>query len=124
LKLRRDQLWQDKSRSAQNDHESDLRCIHFIAWANGELGGYVQYEPSTHRLRQLVVGAAFRGRQLGSRLVERVKHEAEQRGIRELKVHAWNRSTEFYEKQGFRACGAIQKDGAVHWQPMTTPLDE
>jgi predicted GNAT family N-acyltransferase len=104
-------------------NEGDSRSIHYVARTADRLAGYAQYDPVTARLRQMVVVSKQRGGQLGRTLVECVRDEARRRGERELRVHAWTRSIDFYRRVGFEAVGEVHSDARVPWQAMTLRLD-
>jgi len=118
LALREEHLFPEEGKTRSDYRESDARSVHFLARVEGEVAGYVQYDPQTNRLRQMVVVPAFRGARLGQALVDRVRAEAKGQGRAELRVHAWARSVAFYERAGFEVAGEERADGKVPWVPM------
>jgi GNAT superfamily N-acetyltransferase len=119
LALREEHLFPEEGKTRSDYRKSDARSVHFLARVEGEVAGYVQYDPGTNRLRQMVVVPAFRGARLGQALVDRVRAEARGQGRPELLVHAWDRSVAFYERAGFRVAGEKRSDGPVSWVPMS-----
>ncbi|PRP93057.1 bifunctional RNase H/acid phosphatase [Enhygromyxa salina] len=116
--LRARHLLEPEGKSLADYATSDARSVHLVALAEGELAGYVQYDPELGRLRQLVVGPRHRRSRLGRRLVGAVEDEARRDGRDELLVHAWVDSVGFYAALGFVARGAVESGAPVAWQAM------
>ena len=121
--LRQVELLDAEGRTIAGCNEDDARSIHFVARTADRLAGYVQYDPMANRLRQMVVVPEQRGGKLGRTLVECVRDEARRRGARELRVHAWTRSIDFYRRVGFEAVGEVHSDARVPWQAMCLRWD-
>lgn len=101
---------------------SDKRGIHFIALSNERLAGLVQYDPELNRLRQMLVLPDFRGLGVGYDLVESVVKECEKHNNRELWVHAWSVSRDFYRKAGFISQGEEYESNGIKCQKMKRVL--
>ena len=118
--LRERLLLSREGRSLESYRASDERSVHFLARMHGELAGAAQYDPEHGRLRQVVVAPEFRGARVGRALIESAREEAARDGRSKLIVHAWQESTEFYRRLGFRSSGELVED-AVPWQPLSIP---
>lgn len=135
LQLREKYLWSADGCTFEDDYaQSDLRSVHFFAVSENErmrmarsntvtatafVVGTVQYDPTTNRLRQLIVDPSHRGQNTGARLVEAVQNEAIRNyQQRFLKVHAWLESTSFYSQQGFVPKGDVYMSKGVPCQVM------
>jgi predicted GNAT family N-acyltransferase len=124
--LRERYLWPVDGCTMENYAESDQNSIHFFAtWKekenhNGNTAiGTVQYDPTTNRLRQLIVEPSFRKLHAGTRLVDAVKEEVTHRYQQEyLKVHAWLDSAPFYARNGFKTRGDVYDSNGVMCQVM------
>jgi predicted GNAT family N-acyltransferase len=123
IELRQRCLWAVDGCSVDDYSETDRHAIHFFATTtiyderDGEIDtviGTVQYDPDMNQLRQLIVDESYRSQNVGSRLVDAVKEEANGRYEQEyLKVHAWLDSALFYAKNGFVAEGDVYKSNGV-----------
>ena len=118
--LRATQLLAPEGKTLAGCVESDARSLHVVAWAQGALAGYVQYDPELERLRQLVVAPASRGAGLGRRLVSAVEDEVRRQARGQLRVHAWIESRDFFGFMGFEAPGEVVggADGERAWIAM------
>jgi 2,3-bisphosphoglycerate-dependent phosphoglycerate mutase len=103
-----------------SDDETD--SIHFVARAEGETAGYVEFEPATGRLRQLIVSPSRRRARLGRRLVTKVVREAFIEACEEIIVHAPLDKVDFFGALGFEARGEVQGDEGQRWREMTKAL--
>jgi 2,3-bisphosphoglycerate-dependent phosphoglycerate mutase len=115
-------LHEAEGKSMLDYADSDARSVHFVAHAEGRVAGYVQFDPQTGRLRQLIVNPGHRSARLGRRLVIAVETEARAQGHSELRVHAWVSSAAFYRALGFAERGAVVSGEGVAWQPLGKPL--
>jgi 2,3-bisphosphoglycerate-dependent phosphoglycerate mutase len=111
-------LHEPEGKSLLDYADSDARSIHFVAHAEGRIAGYVQFDPHTGRLRQLIVDPRYRASRLGRRLVQVVEAEARAQGQQELLVHAWVSSVGFYRALGFAERGEIVSGDGVAWQAL------
>ncbi len=112
------ELLDPEGRTIADCDEDDARSVHFVARSADRLVGYVQYDPEANRLRQMIVVKDLRGGKLGRTLVERVRDESRRRGQKELRVHAWTGSIDFYRRVEFEAAGEVHADDRVPWQAM------
>ena len=95
-------LHEAEGKSMQDYVESDARSVHFVAHVEDRIAGYVQFDPGTARLRQLIIDPKHRGERLGRRLVAAVEAEARTQGRAELLVHAWEESLGVLSRAGVR----------------------
>ena len=84
-----------------------------------------QWDPSTCRLRQVIVSSQYRGHGVGSSLVRKVLEEAREEGRSRVLVHALQESQQFYSKQGFSKLGDpyLSGDKQVTCQKMEAVLE-
>ena len=87
--------------------------------------GMAQWDPSTCRLRQVIVSSQYRGQGVGSSLVRKVLEEARQEGRERVLVHALQESKQFYSKLGFTELGDpyLSGDKQITCQKMVTVLE-
>ena len=52
------------------------------------------------------------------------RDDARRRGQKELRVHAWTGSIDFYRRVGFEAVGEVHADARVSWQAMMLRWDD
>jgi len=130
LEARRRLLWAHESGvGASAYEESDARSVTFVCVLEGSEtpAGQVQYDPSTRRLRQMVVLPQFRKLGIGCALVRAVASihaekvaggsvngpGAEGDASPPLRVHAWQRSEAFYTRCGFAREGDPYESNGV-----------
>ena len=89
-----------------------------VAHVEDRVAGHVQFDPSSGRLRQLIIRPEHRRERLGRRLVAAVEAEARAQGRGELLVHAWAASLGFYRAMGFEERGPIVSGEGVPWQAL------
>ncbi len=122
--LRQKHLLEPEGKFPEDYHSIDRRSVAFVAVVEGRPAGFVQFDPDSCRLRQLVVDPGFRGRRLGSRLVGAVAQEAKRHGQTTLLVNAWTKSASFYARTGFVSAGDEVDARPIPWVPMEMALDE
>ncbi len=115
-------LHEAEGKSMHDYADSDARSVHFVAHVEDRVAGYVQFDPDTGRLRQLIIRPEHRGGRLGRRLVGAVEAEARASGRSELLVHAWVASLGFYRAMGFEERGAVVSGEGVPWQALRKVL--
>lgn len=93
----------------------DPQCLHVVAEsANGDVIGTARVLP-TGQIGRMAVAAEWRGRGVGSALLEALMALAREHGIGEFFLHAQATAVPFYESRGFRAVGeAFLEAGIVH----------
>lgn len=93
--------------------ELDAVSRHVIARdGNGEVVGTGRLLPDGH-IGRMAVLAAWRGRQVGRALMERLIAEAAQQQLRPLLLHAQVQAIGFYEKLGFVAEGPTFMEAGI-----------
>ena len=122
LKLREEHLFKRESLTRMSYADLDERSIHFLAYKDDRLAGFVQYDPEGNRLRQLLVLSEFRGNGVGQELVAAVREEAMRHGQKHLFVHSWKDSSAFYAKCGFVLEGEPYLSHSIVCQRMRYPL--
>ena len=93
------------------DHE----CVQVLAsWGDGEIVGTARMLPDGH-VGRIAVHKAWRGRGVGTRLVEYLTEVAREQGIAEIYLHSQSQAAEFYSRLGFEIRGdAFMEAGIEH----------
>jgi predicted GNAT family N-acyltransferase len=79
----------------------DAQCVHVLAdLENGEPVGTARMLPDGH-VGRIAVHAAWRGRGVGTRLVEYLIEVAREQGLTEIYLHSQAQAAEFYACLGF-----------------------
>lgn len=89
--------------------------------ADGQPIGTGRLTPE-RRIGRMAVLPGWRGRGVGSALLDALLHAARQRGWREVALHAHDDAVGFYLRHGFAAAGGRFVEGGVEQQAMTRPL--
>ncbi|MGH6628644.1 MAG: GNAT family N-acetyltransferase [Burkholderiales bacterium] len=84
--------------------EFDSLCQHVVAEAAGQAIGTGRLLPDGH-IGRMAVLESWRGRGVGSALLEALLRLARDRGIRRVRLNAQSRSMAFYRRHGFVAEG-------------------
>jgi ribosomal protein S18 acetylase RimI-like enzyme len=106
--------WDDATKRAFVEHQYAAQDAHYRQHYEGatldviEVGGeragrlYVHRGPSDIRIMDIAIAPAFRGRGIGTQLLERLAEEARESG-RKLSIHveANNPARRLYERMGF-----------------------
>lgn len=74
------------------------------------------------RIGRMAVLPGWRGRGVGSVLLEALLHAARQRGWREVGLHAHGEAVAFYQRHGFAPVGGRFVKGGIDQQAMRRPL--
>ncbi len=83
----------------------DRECVHVLAQVGeGEIIGTARMLPDGH-VGRIAVHKQWRGRGVGTRLVEHLTKVARERGIAEIHLHSQVQAAEFYSRLGFEARG-------------------
>ncbi|MEC7988168.1 MAG: GNAT family N-acetyltransferase [Myxococcota bacterium] len=113
LQLREEFLLPKEGLTVSDYRESDARSVHFAAFLKSALLGFVQYDPISHRIRQMLVTPEARLQGIGKRLIQEVLKE-----YPKPKVHAWKASEPFYIRCGFVPKGEAYLSNGVWCQRM------
>ncbi len=84
--------------------EFDALCQHVVAEAAGQAIGTGRLLPDGH-IGRMAVLESWRGRGVGSALLETLLRLARDHGIRRVRLNAQSRSVAFYQRHGFVAEG-------------------
>ncbi|HHO67402.1 MAG TPA: GNAT family N-acetyltransferase [Gammaproteobacteria bacterium] len=82
----------------------DTAAIHALAEVDGHAVGTGRLLPDGH-IGRLAVLRDWRGRGIGTALLEALVEAARRQGLARVYLGAQAQATGFYEKHGFRACG-------------------
>lgn len=98
----------------------DAIAIHFVAYDEGNrpIGTcriFTVDDPQIYLLGRLAVVKDYRGKGLGSEIVEHAENYVKEIGGKELRLHAQCRVAKFYEKIGYTSFGEIEEEeGCPH----------
>jgi len=91
------------------DHE----CVHVLAQINeGEAIGTARMLPDGH-VGRIAVHKKWRGRSVGTRLVEFLTDVARDRRFAEIHLHSQAQAAEFYSRLGFEARGETFMEAGI-----------
>jgi predicted GNAT family N-acyltransferase len=100
----------------------DAACVHALALdAHGAPIGCARLLPDGH-IGRVAVLAAWRGRGVGSALLERLVDEARARGHAHVRLNSQVQATDFYARHGFRPDGAPFEEAGIAHQAMVRRL--
>ena len=100
------------------DHE----CVHVLARVGeGETIGTARMLPDGH-VGRIAVHKEWRGRGVGTRLVEYLTEVARGRGFAEIHLHSQVQATEFYSRLGFEARGDTFMEAGIEHVLMLRTL--
>jgi predicted GNAT family N-acyltransferase len=87
--------------------EHDLAALHVLGEIDGEpvACGRIRYQGDRAFLQRLAVRRAWRGRAIGSALLDFMLTECRKDGFRRFDLHAQIQAEAFYSRHGFSACG-------------------
>ncbi len=98
--------------------ELDAECLHFLAEdANGNPIGTGRLLPDGH-IGRMAVLREWRGRGVGSALLQRLMEEGRKRNFSTLVLAAQLQAMPFYEKAGFHAEGEVFDDAGIPHRNM------
>lgn len=100
----------------------DPDCTWFVALAEDAVVAVARLTPAG-RVGRMAVLPAWRGRGLGSRLLELAIATARQRGSHRLELHAQSHALGFYERLGFRTVGAEFLEAGIPHRRMFLNLE-
>jgi len=100
------------------DHE----CVHLLARVGeGEIVGTARMLPDGH-VGRIAVHKGWRGRGVGTRLVENLTEVARERGFAEIRLHSQVQAAEFYSRLGFDARGDTFMEAGIEHVLMVRTL--
>lgn len=82
--------------------QQDLQCVHAVAYSNGQPIGTGRLLPDGH-IGRIAVKANYRGKGVGSGLLDALINEARRRSHLEVVLSAQTHALEFYSRRGFVA---------------------
>jgi predicted GNAT family N-acyltransferase len=83
----------------------DAQCVHVLACLDdGEPVGTARMLPDGH-VGRIAVHAGWRGRGVGTRLVEHLMEVAREQGLAEIYLHSQAQAADFYARLGFETRG-------------------
>jgi predicted GNAT family N-acyltransferase len=104
--------------------ERDARCVHALAHADGKAVGTGRLlpreedAPAVAHVGRMAVLAEWRGRGIGSRILEALIGEARERGDRQVALSAQIHALEFYRGHGFEPVGEIYEEAGIPHRKM------
>jgi predicted GNAT family N-acyltransferase len=101
--------------------EMDEACAHAVAFEDGIPVATGRLLPDGH-IGRMAVLKRWRGRGVGSRLLERLIEEARRRGDREVALSAQVHAVAFYRAHGFREEGGEYMEAGIAHQAMRRAL--
>ena len=128
LVLRKTYSFPIEDTKQETHSEADRVNVHFVAIIHGHpddtdsVIGCVQYDPSSNRLRQMVVDPAYQSQGIGSKLVDLCKLEAIQNGHDTLRVTASHKAIAYFRSKGFVAVDTANSSKEIMYQCMECKL--
>jgi predicted GNAT family N-acyltransferase len=101
--------------------EMDEKCLHALAFQDGNPVGTGRLLPDGH-IGRMAVLKAWRGRGIGARILGRLIDEARTRGDREVVLSAQVGAIAFYRRHGFVEEGAEYMDAGIPHRQMRRSL--
>ncbi|OGA08308.1 MAG: GNAT family N-acetyltransferase [Betaproteobacteria bacterium RIFCSPHIGHO2_12_FULL_69_13] len=102
--------------------DMDARCIHALAYApDGTAIGTGRLLPDGHIGRMAVI-RDWRGRGVGSAILESLVRAAASRGDSRVVLSAQTHALDFYRRQGFVAEGEVYEEAGIPHQAMRRTL--
>lgn len=100
----------------------DAQCLHALArHADGRALGTARLLPDGH-IGRMAVRAEWRGRGVGSALLEGLVRVAHARGLREVALSAQTHALDFYRRHGFNVEGETYLDAGIPHRAMRRTL--
>lgn len=101
----------------------DPLCQHVLACSEaGEAIGTGRLMPDG-RIGRMAVLESWRGRGVGAVMLQRLVEIARARGLSQVELHSQVHAREFYERQGFKACGDHFFEAGIEHVPMRRALE-
>jgi len=102
--------------------EQDPLCIHALAYdERGTPIGTGRLLPDAH-IGRMAVLEEWRGRGVGSRILQSLIEKARARGDREIALSAQIHAVEFYRAHGFQPVGEIYQEAGIPHRSMRRPI--
>jgi len=101
--------------------DTDADCLHVLAHAGDEPVGTARMTWSGH-IGRMAVRAAWRGRGIGSALLDALMETARARGLTEVYLNAQVSAVHFYQGHGFGAEGEVFLDAGIPHRRMRRAL--
>jgi predicted GNAT family N-acyltransferase len=111
--------------------ERDAQCIHALAYEDEKVVGTGRLVPPDRGTRgmaaasqvgRMAVLPEFRGRGIGSRILDELMGRARQHGEKELTLSAQIHALEFYKSHGFQPMGEIYEEAGIPHRKMRRGL--
>ena len=97
----------------QNEFDqTDQTCAHLVLYDDGKPIATCRYfgEGATYHIGRVAVLKAYRGQNLGSKIMQLAEAEIKKDGGKRITLSAQVRAKDFYEKLGYRASGKTYFD--------------
>ena len=100
--------------------ETDLEAAHLVLYDEAETPVatcrvFWNQAKNAHTLGRLAVLREYRGRNIGSQMLQEAEKYVRKEGGKELILHSQCRATDFYKKAGFHEFGEIEEEqGCPH----------
>ncbi|MFN3533040.1 MAG: GNAT family N-acetyltransferase [Candidatus Brocadia sp.] len=93
----------------------DYSVTHILGEENGEpfAAGRIRIHGEYAKLERIAIRKAYRGKELGHKLIEFMILTAKEQGFKKFKVHAQVYLTDFYQKHGFEIVGNVFKEAGI-----------
>jgi predicted GNAT family N-acyltransferase len=104
--------------------ERDAHCVHALAYEHGKAVGTgrllppEENAPAVAHIGRMAVLAEYRGRGIGSRILESLIDKARKRGEKQVALSAQVHAVEFYRSHGFQPMGEIYDDAGIPHRKM------
>lgn len=99
----------------------DAQCVHALAFEDGRPVGTGRLLPDGH-IGRMAVLEEWRGRGIGSGILESLIRKARERGEIEVLLSAQVHALPFYQRHGFEAMGEIYEEAGIPHRTMRLPL--
>jgi predicted GNAT family N-acyltransferase len=101
--------------------EHDARCVHALAYVDGQPVGTGRLLPDGH-IGRMAVLKSQRGKGIGKALLRALVEAARRRGHREVLLSAQVQAVGFYRAEGFEPEGPVYEEAGIPHQAMRRAL--
>ena len=112
-KIRKAVFMEEQGYESEFD-EIDSMALHFVAFYNQVPAGtcrmYWEEQKCMYIVGRLAVLQAYRGKRVGTALLEEAQRQVSALGGKEIYLHAQCEKAQFYEKAGYRKMGSVDED--------------